>query len=69
VDYTYSVTTGSSSTSWPLVVTAGGGGSYLPVTTSSGGAGGGLVSAPHPKTALEWLDDEIEAVCELARAA
>jgi hypothetical protein len=25
--------------------------------------------APRPKTALEWLDDEIQAVCKLARGS
>lgn len=30
---------------------------------------GGTTPQPRPKTALEWLDDEIEAVCRLARQA
>lgn len=30
---------------------------------------GSTAPVPRPKTALEWLDDEIEAVCKLARQA
>lgn len=65
-------TTGSSSGSY---LWNGGNGSYTtvagPLTVYSDGGGAGVYSAPapRPKTALEWLDDETESVCRLARAA
>jgi len=58
VEYTYNLTTGSSSTTWPLIVSSGHGYTYA-----------GSTNTPRPQTALEWLDAEIEATCKLARQA
>jgi hypothetical protein len=66
VAYIYNVTVGSSSrtTTWPLNLNS----TYTtPLTVYTGGGSG--LPAPRPKTALDWLDDEIEAVCKLARQA
>jgi hypothetical protein len=68
VDITYSMTTGTSSGTWPVVFT-GSGGSTASYIYAGGGAGGYTSSAPRPQTALEWLDAETEAMCKLARLA
>ena len=59
-------TTGSGTNTWMSSGTTW----VSPMTVTVDGGGGGYTApAPTPKTALEWLDDEIEATCRLARQA
>jgi hypothetical protein len=64
-------TSSTTTTAYPFVVTSGSSTTYPYVITS--GAGGGYVqpvapsAPPAPRTALEWLDAEVERTCALAR--
>lgn len=68
-DWVSSYTTNTTSTFMPLAagVTTG----YLYAPYSSGSVTYGVPAAlpAAPKTPLQWLDDEIEKTCALARSA
>ena len=70
--WTNTVTTGNTTTAYPVVI-SGGGTWNAPVYVGGGGGGGSVTlngwpaPGPVPQSALEWLDAEVDKVCALAR--